>query len=146
MFKLINTRHSFHSGQNMYTVHSTNLNCPQKFFCAFLEVPHYNTYTCQYYVYFFSITRFCETLSAWLQLLLAVSRIIRHRVTTKIWLTSPWVKRTGRRIIAFRLTKIHQKVLFAMWAFAITWCLSSVNFSDLNLLLWNRLAKWTETW
>ena len=34
----------------------------------------------------------------------------------------------------------------AMWAFAITWPPSSVNFSHFNLLLLNRLAKWTETW
>ena len=33
-----------------------------------------------------------------------------------------------------------------MWAFAITWGLSSVNLSHFNLLLWNLLAKWTETW
>ena len=32
-----------------------------------------------------------------------------------------------------------------MWAFAITWRPSSVNFSHFNLLLWNPLAKWTET-
>ena len=36
-----------------------------------------------------------------------------------------------------------------MWAFGITGrlvcCLSSVNFSHFNLLLWNHLAKWTET-
>jgi hypothetical protein len=35
----------------------------------------------------------------------------------------------------------------AMWTFAITWRPSSVvNFSHFNLLLWNLLAKWTETW
>ena len=34
----------------------------------------------------------------------------------------------------------------AMWAFAITWHPSSVNFSHFNLLLWNPSAKWTETW
>jgi hypothetical protein len=32
----------------------------------------------------------------------------------------------------------------SMWAFAITWCLSSVNISNLNLLLWNWFAKWTK--
>ena len=31
------------------------------------------------------------------------------------------------------------------WALAITCSISSVNLSNLNLLLWNRLAKWTET-
>jgi hypothetical protein len=34
----------------------------------------------------------------------------------------------------------------AMWAFAITWHPSSVNFSHFNLLLWNPSAKWSETW
>jgi hypothetical protein len=34
----------------------------------------------------------------------------------------------------------------AMWAFAITWRLSSVNFSHFNLLLWNPSVKWSETW
>ena len=33
-----------------------------------------------------------------------------------------------------------------MWAFAITWHVSSVNFKHFNLLIWNCLAKWTETW
>ena len=34
----------------------------------------------------------------------------------------------------------------AIWAFAITWHPSSVNFSHFNLLIWNPSAKWTETW
>jgi hypothetical protein len=32
-----------------------------------------------------------------------------------------------------------------MWAFAITWHPSFINFSHFNLLLWKPSAKWTET-
>ena len=35
--------------------------------------------------------------------------------------------------------------LNAMWAFAYTWHPSSFSFSHLNFLLWNHVAKWTET-
>jgi hypothetical protein len=37
------------------------------------------------------------------------------------------------------------QILITLWAFAITWRPPSVSFSHFNVLLHNRLSKWTET-
>jgi hypothetical protein len=64
----------------------------------------------------------------------------------------PWMMQIYQNIlsgipnICFAFCSSPVTFLKAKWAFAITWCRSSVNFSHFNLLLWNRLVKWTETW
>jgi hypothetical protein len=76
----------------------------------------------------------------------------RHNHTMSLFHLARFIFYLGNKRLSYYHFNInighcfYDAILKAMWAFAITWRPSSVNFSHFNLLLWNPSAKWTETW
>ena len=89
-------------------------------FCAFLEFPHGEEYTCSFhsFTFFLQNTCFCNMHTDWLRLSLAATISKRHSFITNIRVTRPRLMRR-RRIVTFvwwrcPLLRLSQ-IFFMIW-------------------------------